>query len=85
MKNTIHGHSKAIHLFRINKSLSASEATKVKSSAQMLPMLTYCLAFSQLRICRLHLVSFDPVFMNDAERAEMNEKSILRFLFFELS
>ena len=30
-------------------------------------------------------VSFDPVFMKDAECAETNKKSIFRFMFFELS
>ena len=29
-------------------------------------------------------LSFDPIFMKDAECAESNEKSIFRFLFFEL-
>ena len=30
-------------------------------------------------------LSFDPVFMDDAQCAKTNEKSIFRFLFFELS
>ena len=31
------------------------------------------------------LISFDPIFMEDAQCAEMNEKSTFQFLFFELS
>ena len=31
----------------------------------------------------LHPLSFDPVFMDDAQCAETNEKLIFRFLFFE--
>ena len=30
-------------------------------------------------------LSFDPIFMEDAQCAETNEKSIFPFLFFELS
>ena len=30
-------------------------------------------------------LSFDPIFMDDAQCAETNEKSIFRFLFFKLS
>ena len=41
-------------------------------------------ALSQQRICRPPL-SFDSIFMNDAQCAESNEKSIFWFLFSELS
>ena len=42
-------------------------------------------ALSQLRTCRPIPLSFDPIFMKDAQCAESNKKSIFRFLFFELS
>ena len=42
--------------------------------------------FSQLRMCVTPSpLIFNPVFMDDAQCAETNEKSIFRFLFFELS
>ena len=42
-------------------------------------------ALSHIRICRPPPLSFDPTFMKYAQCAESKEKSILRFLFFELS
>ena len=45
----------------------------------------YTWAFSQVRKCRPPPLSFDPVFMEDAQCAETNEKLIFRFIFFELS
>ena len=33
-------------------------------------------AFSQLRICRPTLITFDPVFMDDGECAEYNENCL---------
>ena len=41
--------------------------------------------FSQQKICRSLPLSFSPILMEDARQcAESNEKSIFRFLFFEL-
>ena len=42
------------------------------------------LAPSLLRIYRPPPINFDPTFMKDAQCAETNEKTIFRFLFFEL-
>ena len=40
------------------------------------------LALSQVRICRPPHLSFDPIFMEDAQCAETNEQSIFRSIFF---
>ena len=41
--------------------------------------------FFPIRICSFLTHSFAPILMEDAQCAESNEKSVFRFLFFELS
>ena len=47
-----------------------------KGDRQVKQVRSFWVFFSQLRICRPTLISFDPVFMDDGECAEYNENCL---------